>query len=191
MRERVSYLYRAAALILALVTIIIFAARLVEEPVRAFQKPEVRQAPEAFETTGVSGGGGGDAVGPGTDGGDLKIGSFQAPERVPEYKVLEKTLDSRDGARAVRLLIDTRVREEEYFVLIARDLKSRYSDYDAVSVEFTDTEDLLFYNDDPRTRDLLAYYGGALIFNTYDGALYLGYIYGPPNRDGYYVRAAD
>jgi hypothetical protein len=191
MREGVSYLYRAAALILALVTVIFFAARLVEEPVRAFQKPEVRQAPEAFETAGVSGGGGGDAVGPGTDGGDPKIGSFQAPERVPEYKVLEKTLDSRDGARAVRLLIDTRVREEEYFVLIARDLKSRYSDYDAVSVEFTDTEDLLFYNDDPRTRDLLAYYGGALIFNTYDGALYLGYIYGPPNRDGYYVKAAD
>ena len=184
-------MYRAAALILALVTVIFFAARLAEEPVRAFQKPEVRQAPEALETAGVSGGGGGDAVGSGTDGGDLKIGSFQAPERVPEYKVLEKTLDSRDGARAVRLLIDTRVREEEYFVLIARDLKSRYSDYDAVSVQFTDTEDLLFYNDDPRTRDLLAYYGGALIFNTYDGVRYLGYIYGPPNRDGYYVRAAD
>ena len=184
-------MYRAAALILALVTVIYFAARLAEEPVRAFQKPEVRQAPEAFETAGVSGGRGEDAVGSGTDGADLKIGSFETPERVPEYEVLEKTLDSRDGARAVRLLIDTRVREEEYFVLIARDLKSRYSDYDAVSVQFTDTEDLLFYNDDPRTRDLLAYYGGALIFNTYDGVRYLGYIYGPPNMHGYYVRAAD
>jgi hypothetical protein len=181
MREGVSYLYRAAALILALATVIFFAARLAEEPVRAFQKPEVGQAPETFETAGVSG----------TDGGDPKIGSFQTPERVPEYEVLEKTLDSRDGARAVRLLIDTRVREEEYFVLIARDLKSRYSDYDAVSVQFTDTEDLLFYNDDPRTKDLLAYYGGALIFNTYDGVRYLGYIYGPPNMHGYYVRAAD
>ena len=191
MREGVSYLYRAAALILAFVAVVFFAARLFEEPVRALQEPEVRQAPEALKTAGVSGGRGGDAVGSGTDGGDLKIGSFETPEHVPEYEVLEKTLDSRDGARAVRLLIDTRVREEEYFVLIARDLKSRYSDYDAVSVEFTDTEDLLFYNDDPRTRDLLAYYGGALIFNTYDGALYLGYIYGPPNRDGYYVRAAD
>jgi hypothetical protein len=191
MREGVSYLYRAAALILAFVAVVFFAARLFEEPVRALQEPEVRQAPEALKTAGVSGGRGGDAVGSGTDGGDLKIGSFETPEHVPEYEVLEKTLDSREGARAVRLLIDTRVREEEYFVLIARDLKSRYSDYDAVSVEFTDTEDLLFYNDDPRTRDLLAYYGGALIFNTYDGALYLGYIYGPPNRDGYYVRAAD
>jgi hypothetical protein len=189
MREGVSYLYRAAALILALATVIFFAARLAEEPVRAFQKPEVGQAPETFEAAGVSGGG--DAVGSGTDGGDPKIGSFEAPERVPEYEVLEKTLDSRDGARAVRLLIDTRVREEEYFVLIARDLKARYSDYDAVSVQFTDTEDLLFYNDDPRTRDLLAYYGGALIFNTYDGVRYLGYIYGPPNMHGYYVRAAD
>jgi hypothetical protein len=140
---------------------------------------------------GASGAQGSDTVGPAPDAGDVKIGDFEAPERVPDYEVLEKSLDTRDGARAVRLLIDTRVREEEYFVLIARDLKSRFSDYDAVSVEFTDTEDVLFYNDDPLTRDLLVYYGGALIFNTYDGALYLGYIYGPPNLDGYYVKAAD
>ncbi|HET9964037.1 MAG TPA: hypothetical protein VFQ10_01465 [Rubrobacter sp.] len=177
-------MYRAAALILVLVAVVFFATQLAEEPVRALQKPEVRPAPKVFEPAAG-------AVGPGPDGGDLKIGDFEAPERVPDYEVLEKSLDTRDGARAVRLLIDTRSREEEHFVLIARDLKSRYSDYDAVSVEFTDTEDLLFYNDDPQTRDLLAYYGGALIFNTYDGALYLGYIYGPPNLDGYYVKAAD
>jgi hypothetical protein len=187
----VSYLYRAAALILVLVAVVFFVAQLAEEPVRALQKPEVRPAPKAFETAGASGAQGSDAVGPGPDGGDLKIGDFEAPEHVPDYEVLEKSLDTRDGARAARLLIDTRSREEEEFVLIARDVKSRYSDYDAVSVEFTDTEDLLFYNDDPQTRDLLAYYGGALIFNTYDGALYLGYIYGPPNMDGYYVKAAD
>ena len=184
-------MYRTLALILACVALVFFALRLAQEPVRALQKPEVRPAPEAFEAVGASGTNGEDAKGPAADRGDTKIGDFQAPERVPEYKVLEKTLDSRDGARAVRLLIDTRVREEEYFVLIARDLKSRYSDYDAVSVEFTDTEDLLFYNDDPVTRDQLAYYGGALIFNTYDGALYLGYIYGPPNINGYYVRSAE
>ena len=184
-------MYRAAALVLALVAVVFFAARLAEEPVRALQRPEVRPAPDAFETAGASGAQGGDAVGAGSDGGDLKIGDFEAPERVPDYEVLEKSLDSRDGARAVRLLIDTRSREEEHFVLIARDLKSRYSDYDAVSVEFTDTEDVLFYNDDPITRDLLAYYGGALIFNTYDGVYYLGYVYGPPNMDGYYVKAAD
>jgi hypothetical protein len=177
-------LYRAAALILVLVAVVFFATQLAEEPVRALQKPEVRPAPKVFEPAAG-------AVGPGPDGGDLKIGDFEAPERVPDYKVLDKSLDTRDGARAVRLLIDTRSREEEYFVLIARDLKSRYSDYDAVSVQFTDTEDLLFYNDDPQTRDLLAYYGGALIFNTYDGAYYLGYVYGPPNMDGYYVKAAD
>ena len=189
MREGEFYLYRTAALILAIVTVVFFAARLAEEPVRALQKPEVRPAPKAFETAGAAGAQGGDAVGP--DGGDLKIGDFEAPERVTEYEVLEESTDGREGARAVRLLIDTRSREEEEFVLIARDVKSRYSDYDAVSVEFTDTEDVLFYNDDPITRDLLAYYGSALIFNTYDGAYYLGYIYGPPNMDGYYVKAAD
>jgi hypothetical protein len=184
-------LYRAAAGFLALVAVVFFAAQLAQDPVRAIQRPEVRPAPIAFEMAGASGAQGRDAVGARSDGADLMIGSFETPERVPEYEVLEKTLDSRDGARAVRLLIDTRVREEKHFVLIARDLKSRYSYYDAVSVEFTDTEDVLFYNDDPITRDLLAYYGGALIFNTYDGVQYLGYIYGPPNMDGYYVKAAD
>src|SRR5215217_8130783 len=178
------YLYRAVALILAFIAVVFFAVRLGEEPV-------VRLAPEAFETVEASGAEGEDAVGPGSDEGDLKIGDFEAPEHVPDYEVLEKSLDARDGAHAVRLLIDTRSREEEQFVLIARDLKSLYSDYDAVSVEFTDTDDLLFYNDDPRTRDLLAYYGGALIFNTYAGVRYLGYIYGPPNTEGYYVKAAD
>ena len=185
-------MYRAAALILVLVAVVFFATQLAEEPVRALQKPEVRPAPKAFESAaGASGAQGSGAVGPGPDAWDVKIGDFVAPERVPDYAVLEKSLDTRDGARAARLLIDTRSREEEEFVLIARDLKFRYSDYDAVTVEFTDTEDLLFYNDDPTTRDLLAYYGGALIFNTYDGVQYLGYIYGPPNMDGYYVKAAD
>jgi hypothetical protein len=180
-------LYRAAALVLALVAVVFFAARLAEEPVQALQKPEVRPAPGIFEKAQGAHG----AVGSGSDVGDLKIGSFEAPKRVPDYEVLEERSDRRNGARAARLLIDTRSREEVEFVLIARDVKSRYSDYDAVSVEFTDTEDVLFYNDDPLTRDLLVHYGGALIFNTYKGAYYLGYIYGPPNMDGYYVKAAD
>ena len=185
------YLYRTVALILAFVAVAFFAVRLADESVRALQKPEVRQAPKAFEAVGALGTNGEDTEGPAPDEGDPKIGNFQAPEHVPDYKILEGNPDRRDGARAMRLLIDTRVREEEYFVLIARDLKSRYSDYDAVSVEFTDTEDLLFYNDDPLTRDLLIYYGGALIFNSYEGVYYLGYIYGPPNMKGYYVKAAE
>jgi hypothetical protein len=184
-------LYRAVALILALVAVVFCALRLADDPVRALQKPEVRLAPEAFEAVGASETEGEDAKRPASDVEDPEIGDFEPPEHVPDYKILEEKPDRRDGARAIRLLIDTRAREEEYFVLIARDLKSRYSDYDAVTVRFTDTEDLLFYNDDPQTRDLLAYYGGALIFNTYDGVYYLGYIYGPPNTDGYYVRAAD
>jgi hypothetical protein len=181
--------YRAAALILAFVVVFFFAVRLAGEPVRALHKPQVRPAPEAFET--VAGAEGKAAAGSASDEGEPKIGNFEAPKYVPDYKILEKNLDSRDGAHAVRLLIDTRSRAQESFVLIARELKSRYFDYDAVSVEFTDTEDLLFYNNDSVSRDQLAYYGGALIFNTYDGALYLGYIYGPPNMDGYYVSSAD
>lgn len=182
--------YRTAAVTLAF-AVIFFVVRLSEEPVRALQEPEVRAAPDALETVGAAGAEGKDAAGPASEGAEPRVGSFEAPKYVPDYKILDESLDARDGAQAVRLLIDTRSRAEESFILIARDLKARYSDYDAVSVEFTDTEDLLFYNDDSVTRDQLAYYGGALIFNTYDGAVYLGYIYGPPNTDGYYVRPAD
>jgi hypothetical protein len=178
MKEGGPNLYRAAAVILVFV-VVVFAVRLGEEPVRAVHK---RPAPETFETLGA---------GSASDQGEQKIGDFEAPEYVPDYEILEKSLDAREGAFAVRLLIDTRSRKEEYFALIARDLKARYSDYDAVSVEFTDTEDLLFYDEDLVSKDLLPYHGGALVFNTYDGALYLGYIYGPPNKDGYYVSAAD
>ena len=182
-------MYRTVILILALAAVAYYAIRQAEEPVRAFQMPEVQPAPEAFKAVGRPEGR--SAPGPAPDEVDLRIGGFEAPEFVPDYEVLEESPDERDGARAMRLLIGTRSRDEDEFILIARDLKSRYSDYDAVSVEFTDAEDVLFYRDDPITRDLLAYYGGALIFNTYDGADYLGYIYGPPNMDGYYVKAAD
>jgi hypothetical protein len=37
--------------------------------------------------------------------------------------------------------------------------------------------------------DGIPYDGGALIFNTPCGALSLGYVYGPPNTDGYVVAA--
>jgi hypothetical protein len=184
-------LYRAAAGILVLVAVVFLAAQLAEEPVRALQKPDVRLAPRAFETAETSGAQGRDAVGQDADVGDLKIGDFETPEHVPDYEVLEENTNGRNGVRVARLLIDTRSRGEEQFVLITRDLKSRYSDYDAVSVQFSDTEDVLFYNDDPQTRDLLSFNGGALIFNTYDGSSYLGYIYTPPNLDGYVVMAAD
>ena len=183
-------MYRTAAVILAL-AVVFFAVQSAEEPVRVLQKPTLRLAPEVFETARGPSAEGQTAVERVLDEENPKIGSFETPDRVPDYEVLEESPDERDGARAARLLIDTRSREEEDFVLIARDLKARYSDYDAVSVEFTDTENVLFYNGDALTRDVLAYYGGALIFNTYDGANYLGYIYGPPNTDGYYVKAAD
>ncbi len=110
---------------------------------------------------------------------EIRVGSFEAPERVPGYEVIEeKPADAKD-AQAARILVDTPARGRADYVLIARDIKARYADYDAVSVEFTDTEDLLDYN------------GAALIFNTPEGAIYMGFIYGPPNTEGYYVRAAD
>jgi hypothetical protein len=150
-----------------------------QEPVQALQTPELQPAPEVFEEERSTGDTGGAVTGraPGAD--EVKIGDFDPPERVPYYEILEERPDERDGARAARLLIDTTSRSQEDFTLIAQDLKARYSNLDAVSAEFTDTEDLLDYN------------GGALIFNTYEGVAYMGYIFGPPNQEGYYVKAAE
>ena len=73
-------------------------------------------------------------------------------------------------------LVDTHARKEADYELIAQDLKARYAEYDAVTVEFTDTE------------ELLDYYGTALIFNTVRGSTYMGFFFGPINDRGYYVR---
>jgi hypothetical protein len=181
-------LLRVTVLILALVavTAVFLAARIGEEKIRALEKPELRPAPAIAEIE-QKGPVKADTV-PDPDersGGqteefaEIRIGSFQRPEEVPEYEILAEEPDERDGARAVRLLVDTHSHAESDFELIARDLKARYADLDAVSVEFTDAEDVLDYN------------GGALIFNTTAGVSYLGYIYRPPNMKGYYVKAAD
>ena len=106
---------------------------------------------------------------------DLRLGDFEPPEYVPEYEIVDEQPMDRYGAKAARLLVDTRARSEEDYTLIARDIKSNYAALDAVSLEFTDTEDTLSYN------------GRALIFNTPCGSDYLGYIHHPPNNEGYRV----
>ncbi len=143
-----------------------------EREVQTLQTPESGAAPIAMPVYEVP-------ETPTSTVSEIRIGSFESPEQVPEYELLEvKPVDTED-ARAIRLLVDTRARGKADYVLISRDIKARYADYDAISVEFTDTEDFLDYN------------GGALIFNTPKGATYMGFIYGPPNTRGYYVRAAD
>jgi hypothetical protein len=97
---------------------------------------------------------------------------------VPAYEVLEKTPDDGVGTRSARLLVDTRSRGPEELTLITRDLKARYAGYDIVSVEFTDTS------------EVLDYHGGAVIVNTALGSRNAGFIYAPPS-DGYYVKVED
>ncbi|MBA3424449.1 MAG: hypothetical protein H0U04_07860 [Rubrobacter sp.] len=146
----------------------------------AVRTPELRAVPAIAkpartpEPSESANSGGGDIP-------DLRIGNFDRPDEdtVPEYEILEREPADRDGAHAVRLLVDSRARTQADYEVIARDLKARYADYDAVSVEFTDT------------RDVLDYRGAALIFNTPAGVYYMGYIYGPPKTKGYYVRAAE
>ena len=152
-----------------------------ERSVSAVRKPELRPVPAIAEPAREPDASGSSAQADTAAIPDFKIGSFERPDgaSVPEYEILERQPADRDGAHAVRLLVDSRSRTEADFEIIARDLKARYAGYDAVSVEFTDTHDVLDYR------------GAALIFNTPAGAYYMGFVYGPPNSKGYYVRAAE
>jgi hypothetical protein len=142
-----------------------------EAPIRALKTPALRPAPEILEAPRPASEGGRDFE-------ELKLGGFERPQRVPAYEILEEWPTGSDGARAARLLVDTRSRSQEDFTLITRDLKARYADYDVVSVEFTDVSVVLGYN------------GGAIIVNTPLGAQRAGFIHAPPS-EGYYVRAAE
>ena len=113
------------------------------------------------------------------EGEELRIGDFSPPEGVPPYEVLEEEPVRRDCVRALRLLVDTRAEDAAGYALIARDLKARYRELDAVTVEFTDTSGAFTYK------------GSALIFNTPPGSQFMGHVYGPPNNEGYIVDVAD
>ena len=112
--------------------------------------------------------------------GSARIGDFIPPDSVPDYEIFELTVDQersgREGARVAELLVNTRAKSEAGYTRIAREIKAKYSGYDAVMVEFTDL-----------SVEVIPYNGGALIFNTPCGALSLGYVYGPPNTNGYVV----
>ncbi|CAN5610362.1 hypothetical protein BH24ACT18_BH24ACT18_00200 [soil metagenome] len=145
-------------------------------PLRAVTAPELRAAPEPFAATDLASTE--EEAGPKTRT-EQQIGSFERPERVPEYEILDERRNERDGAQGAWLMVDTRSHSEEEYVLITRHLKARYAYLDAVSVEFIDLTETLRYN------------GAAVIFNTPAGVGYIGYVYGPPNARGYDVRAAD
>lgn len=163
---------RAAILTLTLIAAVAaFAVWRTGEPVHTLRTPELGPAPVAVRVTD-------DSPPTSADTNEARIGSFVPPARTPRYEILEESNIRRDGVRAARLLVDTRARSKASYELIAQDLKARYAEYDAVTVEFTDTEDLLDYN------------GAALIFNTLQGSTYMGFLYAPINDHGYYVQTA-
>jgi hypothetical protein len=153
------------------------ACRAGDGPLQAVAATEVRDAPRTFsmEKRAASA----EEAARLEEAGRVRIGSFERPEGVPEYRILDERRNERDGARGAWLMIDTRSHSEEEYVLITRSVKADYAEFDAVSVEFVDLGS---------TR---LYHGGALIFNTVAGAVYIGYTYGPPNDEGYYVQVAD
>jgi hypothetical protein len=152
-------------LVVAAVAVLLWRAG--EEPIRALETPAVPAAPALLPQ-------------PASEAArrfeEMRIGSFERPEGVPGYEILEETQTGGDGARSAQLIVDTRSRSQEDFTLITRDLKARYADYDVVSVEFTDSSVVLDYQ------------GGAVIVNTPLGSSRAGFIYAPP-ADGYYVKA--
>lgn len=116
---------------------------------------------------------------PRKDEDEARVGDFGRPEGVPEYEIIQRSENERGGVCSLRLFVDTRAHDEAGLTLVTRDVKARHAGYDAASIEFTDSS------------STLAYTGGAIIFNTTEGALQAGFIYGPPNNRGYLTRAAD
>jgi hypothetical protein len=171
LRGKGGSLLRVTALVFVVSAVGILLWRAGEEPIRTLKMPELRPAPGIFAVSQP-------ASERALEFEEMRIGSFERPESVPGYEVLEKRPTGRAGARSAQLLVDTRSRSQEDFTLITRDLKARYADYDVVSVEFTDSSVLLDYQ------------GGAVIVNTPLGASRAGFIYAPPNK-GYYVKADD
>jgi hypothetical protein len=166
-------LLRAAILVLTVIAAVAaFAIWRTGEPVHTLQTPELGPAPVAVRITE-------DPPTPPTSSNTVRIGNFERPEATPRYQILEESIVRQEDVRAARLLVDTRARSKTDYEDIAQDLKARYAEYDAVTAEFTDTEALLDYN------------GAALIFNTMQGATYMGFFFGPLNDQGYYVRAAE
>lgn len=157
----------------ALLVAVILATACGTEAVLTVERPEVRGAPEIIRLQSAVEGA--DT----TDDPDIKIGDFEKPEGVPEYEAIERREIRRDGVKAMRLLVDTEATEESEYELIARDIKSRFPGYDAVSAEVTDT-----------TRDF-DYNGAILIFNTPEGSYYMGFLYSPPSNLGYIVDVAE
>jgi hypothetical protein len=157
----------AALLLAAAVAVLLWQAG--EEPVSALERPEVRPPPGVFQEERRE-----TAV----ELAQIRVGSFKRPEDMPGYEVLEEASHEGEGVRSAQLVVDTSSRGREDFTLITRDLKARYAGYDVVSVEFTDTSEVLDYN------------GGAIIVNTALGSRNAGFIYAPP-EEGYLVRAAD
>jgi hypothetical protein len=156
-----------AALLLCVAAVLLWQAQ--EGPVTALETPEVRPAPGVFEEAQLRAS---------RELAEIRVGSFERPAAVPGYEILEKTSEERSGTRSAQLLVDTRSRGPRDFTLITRDLKARYAGYDVVSVEFTDTS------------EVLDYHGGAIIVNTALGSRNAGFIYAPP-EEGYLVRVED
>ncbi|CAN5700767.1 hypothetical protein BH24ACT21_BH24ACT21_12140 [soil metagenome] len=164
---------RVAILALTIVAAVAaFAIWRTSEPVHTLRTPELGPAPVAVRVAE-------DTQAPPTSPTVTRIGNFERPASTPRYEVLEESTVREEDVRAARLLVDTRARSKADYELIAQDLKSRYAEYDAVTAEFTDTKELLDYN------------GAALIFNTMQGSTYMGFLFGPINDQGYYVRPAD
>ncbi len=189
-REETILVPKAASFISALLAVALLAGCSSEESRRAPEAPaEASTASPARPAAGTTTTAGATVPMPPTteepscppEKEEWRIGDFTPPEEdaVPAYEVLEEEQVRQDCAEAVRLLVDTRARDKAGYTLITRDLKSLHKELDAVSVEFTDT------------KGTFSYSGAALIFNTSAGAQFIGYSYGAPNDEGYYVSVAD
>jgi hypothetical protein len=113
----------AALLVVAAVAVLLWRA--VEEPVNALAMPEGRPTPRVFEEEQYEAA---------KELARIRLGSFERPEDVPGYQVLEKTPTESLGTRSAQLVVGTHSRGREAFTLITRDLMARYAGYDVIRV---------------------------------------------------------
>jgi hypothetical protein len=97
----------AALLVVAAVAVLLWRA--VEEPVNALAMPEGRPTPRVFEEEQYEAA---------KELARIRLGSFERPEDVPGYQVLEKTPTESLGTRSAQLVVGTHSRGREAFTLI-------------------------------------------------------------------------
>lgn len=156
---------RSVLLLLPLITALIFAGCSQEPSGEARSSNDARQrtAAEAEPTTALE---------------PMKNDSIRRGD-APEYIVIGESEREEAGVRSVQVIVTAKKTSEPELRRIVEDLKGKYRDSDAVSVEIMDG------------AAGFGKAGSAVIMYTDEGARQSGYPEGVPNEQGYVLKTVD